>query len=224
MSDREYTYPSLRLRIFSFVVFNYFTFVFFGGLANIGFNPNPNAIIQFTKYISVALQMGAFLYFVFKLSKFGMTFRHFIFGYQVLNNHDATPVGIVKLYAREVVALVCGLALGFKLLAPLLLKTMASALSKDYEKHVVVTKDDNVYISNKNLGQLKTEQYNAELKNNMADEFQDMNENGVIHDRIFKTTPVDISRTEVLKMIFKKNNQNLTKENTAEQNNIDKIA
>lgn len=204
MSD-TYTYPSMRRRMFGFAIANsmqYTGFVaIFGTLATLTMQSPSFASVS--QSIFLAATAVGLTYFLYKIGKQGMTFRHFLFGYKVVNSEDGSYPTIFKLYTREVVAYAAGCVWLMKMLLPMFFKVTMQAMDGKNDHHVVVASNNNLYVSNQSIGQMRASQAFDESKANTENEMYRLSQKGFFHDNLFGTCAVNTSRVEVLKT-FKK--------------------
>jgi hypothetical protein len=159
-----------------------------------------------TSLFLTAAAAGTF-YFLYKIGTQGMTLRHFLFGYKVVNAQDGTYPSIFKLYFREVVAYAAGMVWIMKMMLPGLLKATAQSMDGKNDHHIVMAKGNDLYVSNKSIGDMRADQAYHEARANTHKEMMRLAEVGFFHDKMFGTCAVMASRAEVLAS-FKKPKMN----------------
>lgn len=199
------TYPSMRRRMFGFAITS--SMQYSGTLATVGLLAAlTKQTVTFTSVFQTVLLVAAIAvatYFIYKIGTKGMTLRHFIFGYQVVNREDGSYPTLFKLYVREVVAYAAGCVWIMKMLLPILFKATSQAMDGKNDHHVVYAKNDGVYVSNKSIGQMRAEEGYHESKAQTEAEMYRLSQEGFFHDNMFGTCAIDASRSEVL-ATFKK--------------------
>lgn len=201
MTEETYTYPSMRLRMFGFAFISSMQYTLVGTvLGSLAWHSKQPASFQSTfSIICILAGISAFSFFLFKIAKQGMTFRHFVFGYQVVKQEDGSYPGIVKLYSREVIAYAAGCVWVMKMFLPILFKAAVQGIDGKNDHHVVTSKSDGLYVSNKSVGQMRTDQAIAQSRVDAANEMHRLSQEGFFHDNLFGTCAVNASRSEVLK-------------------------
>jgi hypothetical protein len=166
------------------------------GLAALSSGPASVASVAALLFLAV-VNVGVF-YFLYKIGTQGMTLRHFLFGYKVVNAQDGAYPSIFKLYFREVVAYAAGMVWVMKMMLPGLIKASTQSLDGKNDHHIVMAKGNDLYVSNKSIGDMRADQAYHESRANTQKELMRLAEVGFFHDKIFGTCAVMASRAEVM--------------------------
>lgn len=211
-NDQCVQYPTIRKRLGSFILTYFFPLSLFiyslpflavSVLLNmLGISDKTNQVI------SITFEVIFLLYFMWCAASFGMTIRHFLYGYAVRNSKDGSVPNVLKLYIREITAAVFGFAFLIRRGVPVLLNRAINY--HENEQHLVVATRDKIYVSNQSIGTMKM---NQEMNESFAEGFQKIAQDGFGHDKLMGTYTVNQSRYEVIQSLLTSGRVNLSVKN-----------
>lgn len=198
---------SLRKRVFGFLGFHFFFYLVLlvlslpmlvSGfmLAALGVSEN------YSRPILIGIEICFVLLLLWKLAEEGMTIRHIIAGYAI-RTKEGKILNPLLLYLRELFTYVtCFYTLIKIVTKPLIMRSLN--YSND-EKYFVKVQDGKIYTSEKSVGEL---QFNSDIKKSSSKFFDDINNNGLLHDNLFSTYALEKSRLSVIESLFKSKKNN----------------